>query len=132
MFVVDIATGSEYSFFVTDQIKLYACGNNQGGRCGLNEEMESVYTPTLVELPPAFLIKCVVGALFHSFFLSTKGQLLSCGASEASGHGSGRDIFSPEAIPLLQSEVITSVAAGPNHSLCSNEKNEVWSWGDGS
>merc|ERR1712228_486801 len=65
----------------------------------------------------------------HSIILSSNGMTLSCGGVRK-GRNDG-NVYEPiKAIKALETEVITSLAVGKNHTLCLNKKRQVWSFGE--
>merc|ERR1711933_191950 len=94
---------------------VYGFGNNNSGRCGLDKY---TCTPTLIDLPSVIIQRVECGK-YHSLLLSSKGMALSCGNGEYNGHGDKKNnIYKPQAIPSLESEIITDLAVGDCHSIC--------------
>merc|ERR1712228_711570 len=84
--------------------------------------MKQISTPTIVKMPDSIFVSYAECGATHSVMLSSNGIVLSCGHYDYTG---------PKAIKALETEVITSLAVGSEHTLCLNEKRKVWSFGIG-
>lgn len=88
--VVQAAVGRHHSLFLTDTGRVYACGENKSGQCGIGNTSPTVPTPTLINYrgPPIIRVGC--GADF-SVILDIKGNLHTFGLPEYGQLGHNTD-----------------------------------------
>lgn len=127
--IVHVCAGSNHSMLITEDGKMYAFGNNWDGQCGLGKQMKEVSTPTIVKMPDSIFVSYAECGSNVSVILSSNGTVFSCGYSSNNGHG--YIVYKANAIKALETEVISSLAVGNFHTLCLNEKRQVWSFGYG-
>lgn len=126
-----VACGGAHSMCVTSDGSVLACGKNEYGRLGMNNEKNHlIMTPVPFfdqslnahAAIPRERVKMVACGGSHSVFLTTSGRVLVAGrgSSGRRGDGTGQSSLAPE--PVLMPDVdesreTTFVAAGGQHSL---------------
>uniref|UniRef100_W8C2G6 Protein RCC2 n=1 Tax=Ceratitis capitata TaxID=7213 RepID=W8C2G6_CERCA len=83
--IVQVACGRHHSLFLTDTGRVYACGDNKSGQCGIGNTIPVINKPTLINYRGPPIIKIGCGAEFsvildikdnlHTFGLPEYGQL---------------------------------------------------------
>lgn len=129
--VVDIAAGARHSLFLTDQLKVYSCGEAKQGQLGLGPiSLDRVMLPTNIKQLNDHHIQKVTAGKFHSLFLNGQGQILSSGANNFGQLGTGckSNYFTPTLVEGLQD--VREVSAW-NYSAAITHSNELFVWGTG-
>ncbi|XP_005090313.3 protein RCC2 [Aplysia californica] len=154
--IVDAACGRRHTLFLTDQGKVFACGENKMGQLGLGNQSEQVLVPTLINYkgPPIRRIAC--GGDF-SVISDINGNVYSFGCPEYGqlGHNSDGKYFvksnklefqcenSPRVVTVFVEKQrdgqvapvtdvdVREIACGANHVLVTDSKKRVFSWGFG-
>lgn len=113
--VIDIAAGARHCLMLTRESKLFACGDNSEGQCGL--EVGRSYNP--VEVPLKVIInKGHVDRIFsgeaHSGFLTSDGELFCWGDNTAGrlGFKGSMSIFRPRIVEDTMGKYISGVGFG--------------------
>lgn len=154
--IVDAACGRRHTLFLTENGKVYACGDNKMGQLGLGNQSEQVLLPTQVRYkgPPIRRVSC--GGEF-SIISDINGNVYSFGCPEYGqlGHNtdgkyfvkSNKIEFHCECVPRVitvflekqrdnQVTPITDVdvreiSCGSNHVLIVDSKKRIFTWGFG-
>ena len=72
--IVDISAGSKHSLFLTESMRVYACGEAKMGQLGLGTVVQDrIMVPTNIKALNEFQIQKVNCGKFHSLFLSSFG-----------------------------------------------------------
>lgn len=117
-----ISAGWNHSLALTEDGHVFSWGSNSEGQLG-DGTVQDRLLPVPVLLPASFLPMGLVAANGQwSLFLSADGEILGCGANDASqlGNGSRAKGVLPVQIPLGgfgQKFVATGIYAGANHAL---------------
>lgn len=71
---------------------------------------------------------------FHSVALEDNGNLYSWGKGDEGecGHGKMEDCETPMKIKFFNTKTVVDVVTGNHHTLAVTDKNELYSWGQGS
>ncbi|KAF8773228.1 Inhibitor of Bruton tyrosine kinase like protein [Argiope bruennichi] len=116
----------------SDPSDVYVWGSNFNYNLGVGNSQSKVAPDVLEVFRKDFIdIKQVVICKFHSAFLSSTGQVYTCGY----GHGGrlGQDTedisLAPSPVKGLGSQICLQVAAGQDHLLLLLENRQVWSCG---
>ncbi|CAB4068693.1 Protein RCC2 homolog,Protein RCC2 [Lepeophtheirus salmonis] len=154
--IVMVATGKNHSLFLTDDGKIYACGENKSGQCGTSGAQQITEPKMIVyDGPPA---KKVASGADFSVLLDVNGNLWTWGHPEHGQLGNNTDgsyletagkvsfnyISAPTKIttyiekdpkskkisPVIGVH-IKDVSCGNNHSVAIDERNRAFSWGFG-
>jgi alpha-tubulin suppressor-like RCC1 family protein len=131
---LQVAAGSQHSFYLTENGKVYSFGKGSVGQLG-HGDRENQYSPKWIEsldLAASRVIQIQAG-YFHTLVLTDSGDVFTfgSGAEGQLGHGDLLSQFTPK---LLSSEEldghrVTQVAAGSFHSLLLTESGQVFSFG---
>ncbi|XP_054998457.1 secretion-regulating guanine nucleotide exchange factor isoform X7 [Sorex araneus] len=128
-----ITGGGGHSAVVTDEGSLFVCGLNKDGQLGLGHTEDVLCFTRCTSLLGCPIRQVACGWDF-TILLTENGQVLSCG-SNAFGqlgvpHGPRRCVV-PQAIELLLSEKVVSIAAGLRHALAATASGILFQWGTG-
>lgn len=103
-----------------------------GGQLG-HGSTESYDKPRYIEWLRAYgaVAKSVACGSSHTIFLTSDGEVLSCGVGEYGrlGTGSSSNAESPCSIETLINETIVQVAAGNSHSIALDKNGKMYTWG---
>ncbi|KAL8996617.1 MAG: hypothetical protein Q9169_003899 [Polycauliona sp. 2 TL-2023] len=143
--IVDIASGNNHALALDNKGVVYTWGSGQQMQLGYRM-MERMRHDSL---NPALLrsrgknIRYIACGADHSFAIDSNNQVWSWGVNSFGGTGifdnAGEDnavIISPTVVQNLKfdDDVVTNIAGGTHHSLCSTENGKCLIWGrfDGS
>ncbi|XP_011304625.1 E3 ubiquitin-protein ligase HERC2 [Fopius arisanus] len=131
---VQIAGGSKTLFIVTQEGKLYACGEGTNGRLGLGDN-NNVYEPKLIPFLSQYIIKKVAvhSGGTHAIALTQDSKVFSWGEGEDGklGHGNRLSLDKPRLIEAFKSKRIRDIACGSGHSAAISSNGELYTWGLG-
>ena len=89
--IIAVATGRYHSLFLTDEGRVFACGDNKSGQCGTGNKKEvSVSEPKQIDYQGHPVVAIACGADF-SVILNEKGVLYSFGHPEYGQLGHNTD-----------------------------------------
>ncbi|KAL2717183.1 E3 ubiquitin-protein ligase HERC2 [Vespula squamosa] len=131
---IHIAGGSKTLFIVSQEGKLYACGEGTNGRLGLGDD-SNVCEPKLIPFLSQYVIKKVAvhSGGKHALALTQDGKVFSWGEGEDGklGHGNCVSLDKPRLIETLKSKRIRDIACGSGHSAAIASNGELYTWGLG-
>ncbi|XP_034934449.1 E3 ubiquitin-protein ligase HERC2 [Chelonus insularis] len=131
---VYIAGGSKTLFIVTQEGKLYACGEGSHGRLGLGNN-NNVCEPKQIPFLSQYIIKKVAvhSGATHALALTQDSKVFSWGDGEDGklGHGNRVSLDKPRLIEALRSKRIKDIACGSGHSAAISSNGELYTWGLG-
>ncbi|XP_020288916.1 E3 ubiquitin-protein ligase HERC2 isoform X1 [Pseudomyrmex gracilis] len=131
---IHIAGGSKTLFIVSQEGKLYACGEGTNGRLGLGDD-NNVCEPKPIPFLSQFVIKKVAvhSGGKHALALTQDGKVFSWGEGEDGklGHGNCVSLDKPKLIETLKSKRIRDIACGSGHSAAIASNGELYTWGLG-
>ncbi|XP_015113813.1 E3 ubiquitin-protein ligase HERC2 [Diachasma alloeum] len=131
---VQISGGSKTLFIVTQEGKLYACGEGTNGRLGLGDN-NNVYEPKLIPFLSQYIIKKVAvhSGGTHALALTQDSKVFSWGEGEDGklGHGNRLSLDKPRLIEAFKSKRIRDIACGSGHSAAISSNGELYTWGLG-
>eukprot|EP00947_MAST-08B_sp_MAST-8B-sp1_P003948 g3948.t1 len=130
--VCAVSAGYWHSLFLTEDGKVYSCGNGLGGKLGHgNTERQDV--PKLIEALSGVRVCAVSAGSFHNLFLTEDGKAYSCGdgSHHRLGHGDEGNQHVPKLIDALSGVRVCAVSAGSSHSLFLTKDGKVYSCGNG-
>ncbi|XP_050303138.1 E3 ubiquitin-protein ligase HERC2 [Anthonomus grandis grandis] len=131
---VHIAGGSKSLFVVSQEGKLYACGEGTNGRLGLGHSL-NVPHPRPVPFLSQYVVKKVAvhSGGKHAMALTLDGKVFSWGEGEDGklGHGNRLNLDKPKLIESLKSKKIRDIACGSSHSAAITSSGELYTWGLG-
>jgi E3 ubiquitin-protein ligase HERC2 len=129
-----LAGGSKSLFIVSQDGKLYACGEGTNGRLGLGHN-NNVPTPRQVPVVSQFIVKklAVHSGGKHAMALTLDGKVFSWGEGEDGklGHGNRLTLEKPKLVEALKSKRIREIACGSSHSAAISASGELYTWGLG-
>lgn len=166
--ITKVACGGEHTIALSSLNKLYSWGLNIYGQLGLNHN-GNVYSPNKIakfcildpvenqindkesnniDITESEKIEEIAAGSHHSFILTEKNKLFSCGYNKYSALGlyreiprnrenidieylSDRFIFTQMNTLCFKRKKISNIVCGPNHSGCILGKNEFSIWGGG-
>ncbi|XP_011141461.1 E3 ubiquitin-protein ligase HERC2 [Harpegnathos saltator] len=131
---IHIAGGSKTLFIVSQEGKLYACGEGTNGRLGLGDDY-NMCEPKLIPFLSQYVIKKVAvhSGGKHALALTQDGKVFSWGEGEDGklGHGNCTTLDKPRLIESLKSKRIRDIACGSGHSAAIASNGELYTWGLG-
>lgn len=131
---IHIAGGSKTLFIVSQEGKLYACGEGTNGRLGLGDN-NNVYEPKPIPFLSQYVIKKVAvhSGGKHALALTQDGKIFSWGEGEDGklGHGNRISLDKPRLIDALKAKRIRDIACGSGHSAAIASNGELYTWGLG-
>lgn len=130
--VTHVSASHNHAAFVTKLGEVFTCGDNSSFCCGHSDTNRTIFKPRLVE--PLKDVPCQQVATGVSFtvFLTTEGQVYTCGTSGHGqlGHGDTLDRPTPKLVEPLGP--VIQIAAGPGYTLAVANDGTVYSFGSGS
>lgn len=131
---VNVAGGSKSLFIVSQEGKVYACGEGTGGRLGLGH-CSNVPVPRQVTALSQYVVKKVAvhSGGRHAMALTVDGKVFSWGEGEDGklGHGNRLSYDRPKLIEALKSKRIRDIACGSSHTAAITSSGELYCWGLG-
>uniref|UniRef100_A0A2C9K806 HECT-type E3 ubiquitin transferase n=1 Tax=Biomphalaria glabrata TaxID=6526 RepID=A0A2C9K806_BIOGL len=132
---IQIAGGSKSLFCVTQDGKVYACGEGTNGRLGLGTVTGNVSVPRqLTSLGPYVIKKVAVhSGGRHALALSIDGKVFAWGEGDDGklGLSSRMNCDTPRLIEALKSKRVRDIACGSSHSAAIISNGDLYTWGLG-
>uniref|UniRef100_T1IYS2 HECT-type E3 ubiquitin transferase n=1 Tax=Strigamia maritima TaxID=126957 RepID=T1IYS2_STRMM len=132
--VVQTAGGSKSLFIVTQDGKVYVCGEGTNGRLGLGHS-NNIAIPRQVMSLSQFVVKkiSVHSGGRHAMALTIDGKVFSWGEGDDGklGHGNRNTLDRPRLIEALKSKRVRDIACGSSHSAAITSNGELYTWGMG-
>lgn len=129
-----LAGGSKSLFVVSEDGKVYACGEGTNGRLGLGHNC-NVATPRQVPVLHQYVVKKVAvhSGGKHALALTLDGKVFAWGEGEDGKLGLGNRLTmdKPRIIDSLLSKKIRDIACGSSHSAAITSSGELYTWGLG-
>ncbi len=131
---VHIAGGSKSLFVVTQEGRVYACGEGTSGRLGLSH-CNNVNAPRQISGLSQYVVKKVAvhSGGKHAMALTVDGRVFSWGEGDEGklGHCSRLSSDKPRLIEALKSKRVRDIACGSSHSAAITSSGELYTWGCG-
>ncbi|XP_017066913.1 probable E3 ubiquitin-protein ligase HERC2 [Drosophila eugracilis] len=131
---IHIAGGSKSLFIVSQDGKVYACGEGTNGRLGLGVT-HNVPLPHQLPVLHQYVVKKVAvhSGGKHALALTLDGKVFSWGEGEDGklGHGNRTTLDKPRLVEALRAKKIRDVACGSSHSAAISSQGELYTWGLG-
>ncbi|XP_026672960.1 probable E3 ubiquitin-protein ligase HERC4 isoform X2 [Ceratina calcarata] len=124
-----IACGDNYTVIITQDGKVYSCGNNDYGQLGHKEGRKKL---ELIPGLDAFVFKKAACGAYHTLAINEWGQLFSWGFNAEGQLGLNSTSFmecSPHMVKTLGTNVVIQIACGMKHALALTNNGELFSWG---
>ncbi|XP_074649618.1 E3 ubiquitin-protein ligase HERC2-like [Tubulanus polymorphus] len=132
---VQIAGGSKSLFCVTQDGKVFACGEATSGRLGLGIASGNVAVPRQLTSLSSYVIKKVAvhSGGRHALALTVDGKVFSWGEGDDGklGHFSRMNCDKPKLIEALRSKRVRDIACGSSHSAAIISNGDLYTWGLG-
>ncbi|KAK3243599.1 hypothetical protein CYMTET_46754 [Cymbomonas tetramitiformis] len=124
--VAAVASGSEYSLFVTTSGECFAAGRNDYGQLGDSTQGDR---NTPVQVMVNYTVAAVDTQTHHSLFITTSGQCFAAGRNDYGqlGDGTTTDRYTP--VQVMTEYTVAAVAAGHYHSLFVTTNGECYATG---
>ncbi|XP_017798859.1 PREDICTED: probable E3 ubiquitin-protein ligase HERC4 [Habropoda laboriosa] len=127
--IEQIACGENYTVVITQNGKVYSCGNNDYGQLGHEKGRKRLQ---LIPGLDAFVFKKASCGAHHTLAVNEWGQLFSWG-SNAEGqlglNSKNQMECSPRMVKTLGTSTVVQVACGKKHALALTNNGELYSWG---
>ncbi|KAH8340486.1 hypothetical protein KR067_012484, partial [Drosophila pandora] len=131
---IHIAGGSKSLFIVSQEGRVFACGEGTNGRLGLGVTY-NVPLPHQLPVLHQYVVKKVAvhSGGKHALALTLDGKVFSWGEGEDGklGHGNRTTLDKPRQVEALRAKKIRDVACGSSHSAAISSQGELYTWGLG-
>lgn len=131
---IHIAGGSKSLFVVSQDGKVFACGEGTNGRLGLGVT-HNVPLPHQLPVLHQYVVKKVAvhSGGKHALALTLDGKVFSWGEGEDGklGHGNRTTLDKPRLLEALRAKKIRDIACGSSHSAAISSQGELYTWGLG-
>ncbi|KAK4883497.1 hypothetical protein RN001_006816 [Aquatica leii] len=131
---IHVAGGLKSLFIVSQEGKLYACGEGTNGRLGLGHNNNVCFSRQIPFLSQYVIKKVAVhSGGKHALALTLDGKVFSWGEGDDGklGHGNRLNLDKPKMIEALRSKRIRDIACGSSHSAAITSSGELYTWGLG-
>jgi len=136
IYIVSIKCGGTHTMFLTNNGKVYGCGNNRNGELGLGNTETDPLTPTLLDTTPfnTLTISAIACGTNHTIFLTNDGEVYGCGVNDLGQLGLGDSIIQTSSPTLLDpsyfnSSTIYAIACGANCTMFITNDGKVYGCG---
>ncbi|GFS15828.1 E3 ubiquitin-protein ligase HERC2, partial [Elysia marginata] len=132
---IQIAGGSKSLFCVTQDGKLFACGEGTNGRLGLGTVSGNISVPRQLISLSQYVIKKVAvhSGGRHALALSIDGKVFAWGEGDDGklGLSSRMNCDTPKLLEALKSKRVRDIACGSSHSAAIISNGDLYTWGLG-
>ncbi|XP_012936715.1 E3 ubiquitin-protein ligase HERC2 [Aplysia californica] len=132
---IQIAGGSKSLFCVTQDGKMFACGEGTNGRLGLGSVTGNVSVPRQLSSLSQYVIKKVAvhSGGRHALALSIDGKIFAWGEGDDGklGLSSRMNCDTPRLVEALKSKRVRDIACGSSHSAAIISNGDLYTWGLG-
>lgn len=124
-----VACGDWHSLALSTGSVVLSAGYNKNGCLGLGSDCSKASQFSKVGCLSDLGIQRVFAGRNISLFLTSAGQLLSCGIASLTGNKTQKDQFSPLAIQSLEHTRIADASAGFSACACVDDGGALYTWG---
>ena len=128
--ISNISAGNSHSLFRNNKGKIFACGYNEHGQCGLGHFNESQIIPSLIHNAPENIVQFVCGNN-ESLFLDSEGNVFSVGSNKYGQLGLGHNTEQNVLNKIPNIPPIKIISPGESCYLIDFEGN-LWTFGSNS
>ncbi|CBH12145.1 regulator of chromosome condensation, putative [Trypanosoma brucei gambiense DAL972] len=114
--VVEVACGSFHTCLVTSSGLAYACGDNQGGQCGVPGEV-IVTTFRQLDLPLRHKVISASCGRHHTLLLLETGEVVAYGTGLGVGVGLGHGLRMIRGVPIMDNYISLWLTSGSCHNF---------------
>jgi len=129
---VKVSCGRYHTVVLADDGRVFAWGGWKSGETGTGNKRTTPLPTQVANLGDSKVIDVSAGQDF-TLFLTSKGELLACGAGDQGQTGQGsstrRYMSTPEVVPALAGEEVVRMCAGQFHSICCTREGRVYTFG---
>lgn len=118
----NVSCGSKHTLFLTDNKKVFACGDNSQGQLGTGNKKNS-YLPIKLTFFENMLVQKICARDF-SAILTESGELFVCGDVSQSSN------YLPEKMEVPSNNKIEDLDIGFGFGVCLDYDGNVYSWGN--
>jgi hypothetical protein len=130
--IVQVYKGKYHLIKLTQDGKVYGCGESYFGVCGLGGSQSATKPIEIPNLSNKKVIQIACG-MFHSLALTQEGDLFSWGMGFEGQLGltaQYKCVSSPRYVKFFFNRPVKYIACGHNYSLCITYDNRLWGWGE--
>ncbi|KAI6652028.1 Secretion-regulating guanine nucleotide exchange factor [Oopsacas minuta] len=134
--IIDLYMGNGHSLLLSENRKIFVCGDNSYGQCGLECALDKPYILKPVKLENVDAVVKIDCGWQHSLLLTEKGEVYSWGRCD---YGQlGREVISgkikegkgtTDIKRVGLSCKIVDIKCGAQHSIVLSENSQVYVWG---
>ncbi|XP_074114666.1 HECT and RLD domain containing E3 ubiquitin ligase 4 isoform X1 [Cotesia typhae] len=127
--IKDIACGNNYTVVITQDGKIYSCGNNDCGQLGHDKPRKKLQLVSDLE---AFVFKKAVCGASHTLAINEWGQLFSWGCNSNGQLGLSSFVpvqKTPRMVKTLATSIVIQVSCGYKHAVALTNNGKLYAWG---
>ena len=130
--ITAVHCGWRFSLLVASCGRVYGCGDNKHGQCGVSGAVRRV--DEWMEVAAVRAVRAAVGWT-HCLLLDAQGRMWTFGRRSLGQAGAGRQAAmagsssAPALVTLPDDVRVTAVACGSESCLCIDSDGRLWSWG---
>ncbi|EGO54340.1 hypothetical protein NEUTE1DRAFT_131894 [Neurospora tetrasperma FGSC 2508] len=138
--IKQLAVGSNHVLALDEKNKVFAWGAGQQAQLARRllerDENGALFPASIGTLPGRAKAAKLACGSYHCFIIDTKGRVIGWGLNnyaelgiEAEAGTDGGFILKPQLVDSLKEHNIVDIAGGEHHSLATNDKGELLTWG---